>query len=153
MESSKSLPPEPTSYQTVNDLQLSEQTEILLVYAVDHQLQIKQAHWNVKVPSFIGLHEIFYKMTVSVAGYVDMIAKRIVQLGGLAEDTVRMAANRSRFSEYPLTLADGMAHVNAVPTVLSTFGAKVRSSISETEKLNDTDNADHFTEVSREIDK
>jgi starvation-inducible DNA-binding protein len=124
-----------------------------LASAIDLQLQMKQAHWNVKGPCFIGLHELFDKINEAVEDYVDMIAERIVQLGGIAEGTVRMAASRSRLDEYPLTLSQGMAHVNAVATALSTFGQEARATICECEELDDAASADLFTEVSRAIDK
>ena len=160
MKNSKNtLADTPTMYQTNNDLPLAERTELIslinqrLACAIDLQLQLKQAHWNVKGPCFIGLHELFDNIGEAVESYVDMIAERIVQLGGTAEGTVRVAAARSRLDEYPLTLAEGMAHVNAVSTALSTFGQQIRSTIGEAEELNDADTADLFTEVSRGIDK
>jgi starvation-inducible DNA-binding protein len=158
-KSKNTLSDTPTMYKTGNDLPLNERTELntllnlRLASAIDLQLQIKQAHWNVKGPSFIGLHELFDNIDEAVESYVDMIAERIVQLGGIAEGTVRVAASRSRLVEYPLTLSDGLAHVNAVATALSTFGQEARSTIGEAEELNDADTADLFTEVSRGIDK
>jgi starvation-inducible DNA-binding protein len=114
---------------------------------------MKQAHWNVKGPSFIGLHELFDKVAKSVEGYVDQIAERIAQLGGIAEGTVRMAASRTRLSEYPLEIAEGMAHVEAVARALSTFGKEVRTTIDEANALDDADTADLFTEISRGTDQ
>jgi starvation-inducible DNA-binding protein len=84
---------------------------------------------------------------------VDMIAERIVQLGGVALGTVRQAAERSRLEEYPLAIADGSAHVEAVARALSTFGREARVSIEEANALDDADSADLFTEISRGIDK
>ena len=52
-----------------------------LADAVDLQAQMKQAHWNVKGPHFIGLHELFDQIDEAVESYVDLIAERIVQLG------------------------------------------------------------------------
>ena len=95
----------PKMYETENDLSLQRRSELnarmnqRLVSAVDLQMQMKQAHWNVKGPSFIGLHELFDKVDEAVESYVDMIAERIVQLGGIAEGTVRVAAARSRLAE------------------------------------------------------
>jgi len=37
-----------------------------LADAVDLQTQIKQAHWNVKGPHFIGLHELFDQIDEAV---------------------------------------------------------------------------------------
>ncbi len=124
-----------------------------LASAIDLQMQMKQAHWNVKGPSFIGLHELFDRVDEAVESYVDLIAERIVQLGGIAEGTVRVSAARSQLDEYPLTIADGMVHVVAVSTALSTFGHEARLTIDEATALNDADTADIFTEVSRGIDK
>ena len=146
-------------YETENDLSRQRRTELItllnqrLADAVDLQMQTKQAHWNVKGPSFIGLHELFDKVSEAVEDDVDLIAERIVQLGGIAEGTVRLAAARTRLAEYPLTMADGMAHVEAVAKALSTFGREARSTINQAGELDDADTADLFTEVSRGIDK
>ena len=149
----------PTMYETENDISKNRRSELSvlmnqrLASAVDLQMQMKQAHWNVKGPSFIGLHELFDKVDEAVESYVDMIAERIVQLGGIAEGTVRVAASRTRLPEYPLAIADGMAHVEAVARALSTFGQEARATIDEADELEDADTADLFTEVSRGIDK
>jgi hypothetical protein len=51
-------------YKTGNDISQSQRLEInailnqRLASAVDLQMQMKQAHWNVKGPNFIGLHEL-----------------------------------------------------------------------------------------------
>jgi len=151
---------EPTVlYETENDLPKAARTELVAVInqrladAIDLQAQLKQAHWNVKGPHFIGLHELFDKIAEEVESYVDMIAERAVQLGGIAEGTVRVAASRSRLDEYPLDIADGSAHVEAVARALSTFGREARMTIDETNALDDADTADLFTEISRGIDK
>ena len=146
-------------YETENDLSLKPRTELntlmnqRLADAVDLQMQMKQAHWNVKGPSFIALHELFDKVDEAVEEYVDMIAERIVQLGGIAEGTVRMAAARTRLVEYPLGIADGMAHVEAVARALSSFGHEARNTINQADELDDAGTADLFTEISRGIDK
>ena len=146
-------------YETENDISEQRRSELSalmtqqLANAVDLQTQMKQAHWNVKGPHFIGLHELFDQIDEAVEGYVDLIAERIVQLGGIAEGTARVAAERSRLEEYPLDIADGHAHVEAVAKALSTFGHEARKSIGEADELEDADTADIFTEVSRGIDK
>jgi starvation-inducible DNA-binding protein len=99
------------------------------------------------------LHELFDKIDEAVEAYVDLIAERVVQLGGVAEGTVRVSAARSRLEEYPLEIADGAAHVCAVATALSTFGREIRNTINEMDELDDADSADLCTEVSRGIDK
>jgi starvation-inducible DNA-binding protein len=149
----------PKMYETENDISKGRRTELnalmnqRLASAVDLQMQMKQAHWNVKGPSFIGLHELFDKVAEAVEDYVDQIAERIVQLGGVAEGTVRMTAARTRLTEYSPEISEGMAHVEAVARALSTFGQEVRNTINEADELDDADTADLFTEISRGIDK
>ena len=148
-----------TMYETENDLpkearsELSELINQRLADALDLQSQLKQAHWSVKGPHFFGLHELFDKIAGEVVSYVDLIAERIVQLGGIAEGTVRTASARTRLEEYPLRIADGSAHVEAVAKALSTFGREARVSVDEANALGDADSADMFTEISRGIDK
>ena len=153
------LSPTGKMYETENDISQKRRSELnalmnqRLADAVDLQTQIKQAHWNVKGPHFIGLHELFDQIDEAVESYVDLIAERIVQLGGIAEGTARVAAARSRLEEYPLDIADGQAHVEAVSKALSTFGHEARNTINHADELDDADTADIFTEISRGIDK
>ncbi|MEO5585507.1 MAG: DNA starvation/stationary phase protection protein Dps [Flavobacteriales bacterium] len=150
---------EPKLYKTANDLPKQARVQVIqllnarLADAVDLHMQMKQAHWNVKGPNFIGLHELFDKIHAATGDYVDMIAERAVQLGGVAEGTVRVAAKRTQLGEYPHDIADGPSHVNAVSIALAAFAHEVRSSINEADDLEDADTADLFTEVSRGTDK
>jgi starvation-inducible DNA-binding protein len=146
-------------YETENDIPKAARSELnalinqRLADVIDLQMQLKQAHWNIKGPHFIGLHELFDKIAEDVETYVDGIAERAVQLGGIAQGTVRTAASRSRLEEYPLDIADGATHVEAVAKALSNFGREARISIDEADALDDPDTADLFTEVSDGIDK
>ena len=154
-----SLPESPKMYETEYDISEKRRSELnalmnlRLASAVDLQMQMKQAHWNVKGPSFIGLHELFDKVDEAVESYVDMIAERIVQLGGVAEGTVRCRPLTRCSKNIRSAIADGMAHVGAVAKALSTFGHDARKTINETNELDDADTADMFTEISRGIDK
>jgi starvation-inducible DNA-binding protein len=149
----------PRMYETENDIPQKRRVELCqlinqrLADVLDLQLQMKQAHWNVKGPHFIGLHKLFDEIYEDVQEYVDLIAERIVQLGGIAEGTARVAAKRSRLDEYPLDIAEGSAHIEAVARALSTFGREARNTIDEADDLDDADTADMFTEISRGIDK
>ena len=124
-----------------------------LADAIDLKSQAKQAHWNVKGMNFIALHELFDQISTEVETHIDDIAERITTLGGTALGTIRVAAQNSSLSEYPLEITDGGAHVDALSTALADFGKKVRANIDDTDELGDADTADLFTGVSRAIDK
>ena len=146
-------------FKTKNDL--PEETraraiELLnarLADCIDLETQTKQAHWNVKGPHFIALHELFDKINEDVEDYVDDIAERAVQLGGVAEGTARMVARKSSLSEYPANTVDGRSHVDALSSALAAFGKSARKGINEANEFGDLDTADLFTEISRGIDK
>src|ERR1700730_6690830 len=124
-----------------------------LADAIDLQTQSKQAHWNVKGPSFIALHKLFDEINEDVEDYVDLIAERAVQLGGVAEGTARSVAKRSTLAEYGAKGAEGREHVQALSGALSTFGKAVRAAIDHSDELGDADTTDAFTEISRGVDK
>ena len=146
-------------FKTKNDLSeevRAKAVELLnarLADCIDLQTQTKQAHWNVKGPNFIALHELFDKINEDVEDYVDDIAERTVQLGGVAEGTARRVAERSSLSEYPAKAVDGRSHVEALSSALAAFAKAARQAIDQSADLGDLDTADLFTEVSRGIDK
>lgn len=124
-----------------------------LADAFDLQSHTKQAHWNVKGPDFIQLHELFDELAASLTAHVDMIAERVTTLGGTALGTARMAAGASSLAEYPDDIFTGQAHVTALADRYGAFSTSLRAAIDASEEHGDKDTADLFTEVSRAIDK
>ena len=146
-------------YETKNPLEAETRAAAVrllnrrLADSIDLQSQCKQAHWNVKGPQFIGLHKLFDEIYEATEEYIDLIAERIVQLGGIAEGTIRVASERSSLTEYPLVLSSGEEHVEALSDVLGQFSGKAREAIDELEEMGDPDSMDILTEVSRGVDK
>jgi starvation-inducible DNA-binding protein len=146
-------------YETRNDLAEPARKGIIqllndrLASAIDLQLQAKHAHWNVKGPNFVGLHELFDRVAAAASEYVDLIAERGVALGGVAEGTLQTVSSRSTLPEYVVKGGEWTAHVEGMRTALATFGSSARRAIDEATGLEDADTADLFTEVSRGVDK
>ena len=146
-------------YQTSNDLPLQTRDAMIrllnarLADAIDLALQIKQAHWNVKGPNFIALHELFDKFHNEVEDHYDTIAERVTALGGIAYGTAQTVAEKSTLPGYPTDIADGMAHVKALAASFSTFGTSLRAAIDTADGVGDADTTDLFTSMSRAIDK
>ena len=149
----------PRLFPTKNDLPEASRIEVIellnrrLADGIDLQTQCKQAHWNVKGPSFIGLHKLFDEINGPVADYVDLLAERIVQLGGVADGTLRSVAGRTSLLDYPTTLSSGAEHVAALSDALAQFGRTVRIGIEEMNELEDAGSADILTEISRGVDQ
>src|SRR5262245_36163754 len=106
----KDVADETRLFSTKNDLPQDRRVEVIallnqrLAEAIDLQTQCKQAHWNVKGASFIGLHKLFDDVTEAVEGYADLIAERVVQLGGVAEGTIGAGGERCKLAGYPIGL-------------------------------------------------
>ncbi|TMA17505.1 MAG: DNA starvation/stationary phase protection protein Dps [Deltaproteobacteria bacterium] len=146
-------------YPTKNDLPETTRRQMIdlcnarLADAIDLQTQTKQAHWNVKGPDFIALHELFDKVNGDVEDYVDLLAERAVQLGGAVEGTARSVAKRTTLPEYPVKGGSGRQHVDALSSALAAFSKLMRGAIEESQRVNDQDTNDIFIEISRGTDK
>ena len=146
-------------YETENDIAQSRRVALIslmnqrLADVVDLQTQMKQAHWNVKGPNFIALHELFDKIAEESEEYPDLIAERIVQFGGVAEGTVQVVANRTNLPAYPLVLMTGREQIEAFSHTLAVYGELIRTTIKQAAELDDPVTADIFTQISRSVDK
>lgn len=121
--------------------------------ALDLEAQTKQAHWNVKGPHFLQLHQLFDAVHDEVEGFVDLIAERITTLGHIADGRIQSTAANTGLNEYPLAAAGGEAHLRALAASIAQFAKHVRADIDLATQAGDADTADIFTQISREIDK
>ena len=142
----------PTMFETRNDLSIESREKLVellnarLADTFDLDSQLKQAHWTVRGPDFIQLHELYDTVAESVLEFVDEIAERATALGGLATGTVRMAAEACALEEYPLDAISGPDTVNVVADRLAAYGAAVREAIDTADsELGDIDTSDMFT--------
>lgn len=146
-------------HKTKNDLPKDVREKVIqilnqrLADCLDLTSQAKQAHWNVRGPNFIALHELFDSVFAGLVEHVDLIAERITALGGVAKGTIRMAAEATSLEEYPVDIVNGHDHVEALSSAMAAFGKSVRADIDKTDELGDADTADLFTNVSRDLDK
>ncbi|HRY23485.1 MAG: DNA starvation/stationary phase protection protein Dps [Geminicoccaceae bacterium] len=147
----------PTAF--VENLDRSVRTEMIeelnarLVEALDLVLAVKHAHWNIKGPSFIGIHLLLDEVAQRMRGHADTMAERCVILGGQAKGTVQVVAEETTLEAYPPEITRQEEHVTALKERLMAFGKAVRESISKADEAGDDDTADLFTAVSRAVDK
>src|SRR6267154_1212927 len=69
-----------------------------LAAAIDLHAQVKQAHWYVRGPTFIGIHKLFDEVADTVEGYSDTIAERQARLAALRREPSRLLSNIRFFS-------------------------------------------------------
>ena len=146
-------------HPTRNDLSEATRREIVpllnahLADGIDLALQAKQAHWNVKGPHFLPLHELFDKLYDEASEWNDLVAERGVQLGGTAEGTLQIVSAKTRLNPYKVELTSGKDHLEALTDALATYGRSTREAIEGANRAGDADTADLFTEISRASDK
>ena len=148
-----------TAFPTHIDLPESDRELLIellngcLADTADLYSQIKQAHWNVKGPTFFQLHLLFDQLAGEVFPYIDLIAERVTALGGVAKGTARMAAASSRLPEYPIEATEGQMHLRALIDRYAKFTTNTRKAIDVADERRDKSTADIFTEISRTADK
>jgi starvation-inducible DNA-binding protein len=124
-----------------------------LADALDLAAIAKQAHWNVKGPHFMPLHELFDSLHEAIQGHADEIAERAVALGGTAAGRTQDVAAGSSLEAYPADLVKGSDHVAAVADRLAATANAMRDAISATGDEGDEVTADLFTGITADLDK
>ena len=143
----------PTRPSAVPDERACELLNQRLAECIDLQMQCKQAHWNVRGVNFIALHKLFDDINGAVEDYVDLLAERVVQLGGVAQGTLGSVVAGTALPPYPPCGSEAAKHLEALATALATFGSGVRRGIDEITGLGDAVSADLLTEILRGVDK
>jgi starvation-inducible DNA-binding protein len=124
-----------------------------LAAAIDLHAQVKQAHWNVRGPNFIAIHELFDAVAAGIEEAMDSVAERAGALGGTAHGTVQCAVERSTLIPYPLGIADEVQHLAAVSGALAAFGEMLRNAIASADQIGDAATVDLFTTLARAVDQ
>lgn len=127
--------------------------DVTLAASIDLWTHAKHAHWNVKGVHFISLHKLFDEVASKSQVYIDMIAERIAQLGGIAEGTLDAVSRKSPLPKYPINITDGEEHTHALASSLGAFGRHLKNKMEEFDELKDYDTVDILTEASRGIDE
>ena len=121
-----------------------------LADTLDLQLQSRQAYWNAKGSTFLDLRKLFDLVAEEVEEYANLIAERIVQLGGKVEGTVYEVAEKSALEVHSLASA---GHSDMLATTLADFARHTRYASAQATELSDADTAALFTQIARDIDR
>lgn len=115
--------------------------------------QTKQAHWNVKGKDFYQLHLLYDELAEKLEEPLDLVAERIVLLGGYAHGTVRMAAQTSAISPWPgpddadpsflVTLADRWAE----------YARHIREADEKADEIGDPATVNLYDEITNIADR
>jgi len=124
-----------------------------LACTLDLWSHVKQAAWNVKGKEFSQLHTLFGAIVPELETYADMMAERIVVLGGVAQGTARTVTTQSTLPEYPGDIGEGTAHLLALAERFAHYTTAIRESIAHAADVGEADTAAIYTDSSRGADR
>ena len=116
--------------------------------------RIKQAHWNVRGTTFIGLHKLLDEFAERTLKHIDLAAERATALGGIVEGSLRESAKHSHLKkkEEPLSISGMSDWIHELADVHAAVGAHVRAAIKKLTDAEDFGTADLLTDVLRALD-
>ena len=116
--------------------------------------RIKQAHWNVRGTTFIGLHKLLDEFAGRILNHLDLAAERATALGGIVEGTLRESVKHSHLSkkEEPSSISGMSDWIHTLADVHADAGKQVRGAIKKLTDAEDFCTADLLTDVLRTLD-
>jgi starvation-inducible DNA-binding protein len=148
-----------TAHKTSNDLKSNAKSASIdllnarVADSIDLALATKQAHWNLRGPQFIAVHEMIDGFRTEIDGHVDTMAERVVQLGGVALGTVQNVAAETKLAAYPTDIFSIPDHLAALTKRYAQVANSIRAGIELSSEVGDADTADILTAFSRALDK
>ena len=124
-----------------------------LAEAIDLALITKQAHWNLKGPTFIAVHELLDAVRDDIDEHVDIIAERVAQLDGIALGTIQAVAGATTLPDYPTDIRKVEDHLNALVGHFAKVSKSAREAIDTADEAGDAGTADILTAYSLALDK
>jgi starvation-inducible DNA-binding protein len=111
----------------------------------------KQAHWNVVGADFSQLHELFDQFADQMREYVDVVAERVVTLGGNARGTIQAAVEQSALAPFPLEERCEVHLLEALVGRIDTLITGLRQAM--TDSADEPATQDVYIEVVRGVEK
>lgn len=116
------------------------------------KLRIKNSHWNIKGKHFTSLHHLFDELSEDIDKFSDILAERILQLGGIVESDTNHLLSLSQLPP-SIKLESESDHLNFIEHNLAYFSEETRKMIGLSEKLCDPVTTDIFTDLTRLLEK
>lgn len=125
----------------------------LLADSINLYLRAKQAHWNVKGPEFIALHELFDKVSDLGLSGADTFGERIVQLGGQANGTLAGIAASTTLPPYDGGVTSQQYHLEEITGTLALVSATLSAATVALTALGDNVSANMTIDANQAVDK
>ena len=153
--------PEGTQLPYRTRIDLAEDTRHQLVALLNQTLantadlysQTKQAHWNVKGKDFYQLHLLYDELAEKLEEPLDLVAERVVLLGGYARGTVRMAAAGSGLSPFPGPDAADPSFLATLADRWAEYARHIREADEKADEIGDPATVNLYDEITSIADR
>ena len=125
----------------------------LLSTFIDMHLRAKVAHWNIRGQGFLTIHRMFDEVVDEAYEWSDKIAERLGQLGATALGVATNVTEFSYLPAYPLGLASGEAHMDAISSSLALCSAHLSSAIVYVDEAEDYATSNLLQDMLEDVDK
>ncbi len=123
-----------------------------LADAVVLQTHARQAHWNVRGPAFIALHELFDRVAALAVAQADALAERIGALAGRAQGTAQAAVRATTLPAWPDDAVSGDDHLRALARALAVHANALRRDARTLDEAGDMVSSDLLVGLAGEAD-
>ena len=115
--------------------------------------QTKQAHWNVKGKDFYQLHLLYDELAEKLEEPLDLVAERVVLLGGYAHGTVRMAAAGTNLSPFPGPDAADPSFLAVLADRWAEYARHIREADETADEIGDPATVNLYDEITSVADR
>lgn len=151
---------ERTSMPTANPQKPATQAKVsaalveCLADLLDLAGNAKLAHWHVRGPTFIALHELFDRFNDTLRDQADRVAERVVfALGGTVIGTARQVAEESRLDDFPATERDCAKLCKALVQGARQVSEGLQEARGVCEDVGDADTANLLQDVALQVEQ
>lgn len=108
--------------------------------------KLHNLHWYVSGPHFFTLHEKYEEFYTTFAEAIDVVAERILSIGGKPTASLQTFLNDARIKELPAADIDGVASVQKIVEDFTFLEAQTKVIIQLADTVEDAPTGDLFTE-------
>ncbi len=112
----------------------------------------KQAHWHVKGPNFVPVHELLDSIVDHSRAFTDLAAERIVALGAPTDATLAAVAKQTATPAFPTGVISTDTAVDEVVKHLDIVPDKLRDTVASLGELDEV-SQDVAIEIVRGLDQ
>ena len=142
-----------TAVTDVANTEVIDRLNVNMAIASDLHSQVKQAHWTIVGPNFIGVHLLLDEQAAMLALQTDTYAERLRAVGGVPSGTIRQASRTSTLPDLEARELPVLEAVEALVHRFEMYSESLRAAAEQCEESGDLATQDIYLDAIKEVDK